>query len=118
MLTLHITPILNEREVKNHFTYLCKNGFNAHTAHRLLNHQEKSITYVQLETLCTLLHCTPNDLFVWTPKEGQKSDPSQPLHKLVPPNYKTLISQSLSNLPIEKLREIRKMIDEQVKNSQ
>ncbi len=116
MITLNIAQILNDREINNHYNYLCKNGFIAHTASRMINHKTKSITFDQLENLCTILHCTPNDLLVWKPNEGQKPHPNQPLHQLVPPEHKASISQAFKNLPIEKLREIRKIIEQEVKN--
>jgi putative transcriptional regulator len=30
---------------------------------RMVNNETKSIRYENIETLCLLLHCTPNDLF-------------------------------------------------------
>ena len=30
---------------------------------RMVNHETKSIRYENIETLCLLLECTPNDLF-------------------------------------------------------
>ena len=114
MITLNISAILNEREIKNHYTYLCKNGFIAHTASRMLNHKTKSISFDQLEKLCTLLHCTPNDILCWQPNEGTQPNNNQPLHQLTAPKHKTIIEQSFKSLPLEKLREIRKIIEQEI----
>ncbi len=116
MITLEISPVLNEREVKKHGSFLFQNGFSWNFASRLLTKKVKSISFKHLETLCTLLHCTPNDILLWKPDEGQQPDKSQPLHQLTP-HYRTLVSHGLKNLPIETLREIRKMIEEEVKKN-
>ena len=33
---------------------------------RMVNNETKSIRYENIETMCLLLNCTPNDLFVIT----------------------------------------------------
>jgi DNA-binding Xre family transcriptional regulator len=115
MITLNIATILNEREIKKHYTFLCANGFTEHTATHMLTHKSKSISFKHLEMLCTLLHCTPNDILVWSPDEGTKPSASQPLHKLTHPEHKSIITHGFRNLPLEELRELRKIMEEEVK---
>jgi putative transcriptional regulator len=33
---------------------------------KMIHNQTKSIRYENIETMCILLHCTPNDLFLIT----------------------------------------------------
>lgn len=115
MIQLDIASILNEREVKKPYTFLCANGFIHYTASRLLTHKTKSISFEHLELLCTLLRCTPNDILVWKPDEGTKADPSQPLHNLMRPEQRAVIEHGFKNLPLEELREMRKIMEEEVK---
>ncbi|MFN8281924.1 MAG: helix-turn-helix transcriptional regulator [Chitinophagales bacterium] len=117
MIQLNLAAILNDREIKKHCTYLVQNGFSWDFASRMLTHKTKSITFAQLEKLCTLLHCTPNDILVWTPNENEKPSANQPLHQIIQPQHRQLISHGFKTLPIEKLREIRKIIEEEVKKN-
>jgi len=53
------------RGVERPYTWLVKNGFVAQTAS---NWARNNIGYIkpdQMEKLCFLLNCTPNDLFEW-----------------------------------------------------
>lgn len=40
-------------------------GMSYQNFNRMINNQTKSIQYQNIETLCQLLECTPNDLFVF-----------------------------------------------------
>ena len=41
-------------------------GKSYQTYNRMVNNETNSIRYENIETMCLLLHCTPNDLFVMT----------------------------------------------------
>ena len=41
-------------------------GMSYHKFNRMVNNETKSIRYENIETMCLLLNCTPNDLFVIT----------------------------------------------------
>lgn len=114
MITINLSAILNDREIKKHVAYLHQNGFTWHTASRMMSKSTKGITFKNLERLCTILHCTPNDVLMWSAENGAKPDANQPLHQLVPPEHNAFITNSFKNLPIEKLRKIRKIIEQEV----
>ena len=40
-------------------------GMSCQNFNRMINNQTKSIQYQNIEALCQLLECTPNDLFVF-----------------------------------------------------
>ena len=40
-------------------------GMSYQNFNRMINNQTKSIQYQNIEALCQLLECTPNDLFVF-----------------------------------------------------
>ena len=115
MLQLDIAGIMNEREIPNHNAYLCNNGFSPFIASRLLNNKTKSISFAHLQKLCLLFRCTPNDLYVWNAPNTMKNNTSQPIYALVPIIKKPFIASRLQHLPVEKLREIKKAIDEAMK---
>lgn len=39
---------------------------NAYRIHTMVNNRTRSIRYENIEVLCQLLECTPNDLFIFT----------------------------------------------------
>ncbi len=117
MLQLDIVGIMNDREIYNPNNFLCQNGFTPHTASRLLNNKVKSISHQHMEKLCLLLHCTPNDLYVWKTADKESKNPNQPMHNLIPIIKKPFISSKLQLLPMEKLREIKKAIEEVMKSA-
>ena len=41
-------------------------GMSYQNFNRMVNNETKSIRYENIETMCLLLNCTPNDLFVIT----------------------------------------------------
>lgn len=116
MLTLNIKAVMNAREIYNHNAFLCNHGFNYYTASRLLNNKVKSISHSQLETLCLLLHCTPNDLYTWSGANAKMVNSSQPLHQLLPIAVKPPTNQVYNNLPLHKVLELRNSIDAVVNN--
>ncbi len=117
MLQLDIAGIMNEREISNHNAFLCQNGFSPFIASRLLNNKTKSISFKHLQKLCLLLHCTPNDLYVWNASNNMNNNTNQPLYSLVPIIKKPFMASKLQHLPIEQLRKIKKEIDEVMKPS-
>ena len=62
MVRLRVLEILEEQ---NHTKYwLFKRMDTTYTAfNKMINNQTKSIRYDNIEALCLLLDCTPNDLF-------------------------------------------------------
>lgn len=115
MLQLDIAGIMNDRQIPNYYTFLCQNGFAPYTASRLLNNKMKSISHTHLTKLCLLLHCTPNDLYIWNSPDTIKINHNQPVHRLLPVIKKPLITSKLQYLPLEKLREIKQAIEEVMK---
>ena len=48
------------------FCAFWKLGMSYQNFNRMVNNETKSIRYENIETMCLLLNCTPNDLFVIT----------------------------------------------------
>ena len=117
MLHLDIKGIMHDREIAHPYAYLCKNGFSPYIVSRMLNNKTKSISFRQLEKLCLLLHCTPNDLYVWQAVGKASRNPNQPVQQLVPSYQKPLLQTTFNHLPIHKIREIRQTIEAVMKNA-
>ncbi|MBN2637499.1 MAG: hypothetical protein JXR65_00255 [Bacteroidales bacterium] len=68
-----------------------------------------------MEKICLLLNCTPNDVMQWIPDGNETVEKNQPLNKLLRTQNKVIdITRSLNSLPLDKLEEIGKYIDEQI----
>ena len=62
MIKLRVSEILREKEKTNYWLYK-QMGMSYQNFMRMLNNQTKSIQYANIEALCVILECTPNDLF-------------------------------------------------------
>lgn len=65
MIKLDVLNILEKRGKTKYWLYK-QLGMSYQNFSRMVNNQTKSIRYENIETLCLLLECTPNDLFVIT----------------------------------------------------
>ncbi len=115
MLYFNIRRIISQRGIASPNKLLMKYGFTAYTASRILNNQVSGLSNEQLEKLCLALHCTPNDLYAWKKPSDGNITPDHPLHALLPKPESLNMVQQLQELPLEKLEEIRKFIEDMPK---
>ena len=65
MITLKVLPLLEKKGKTKYWLYK-QLGMSYQNFSRMVNNQTKSIRYENIETLCLLLECTPNELFLVT----------------------------------------------------
>lgn len=65
MITLNVLPLLEKKGKTKYWLYK-QLGMSYQNFSRMINNETKSIRYENIETLCLLLDCTPNELFVIT----------------------------------------------------
>jgi len=65
MIKLDVLRILEEQGKTKYWLYK-QLGMSYQNFSKMVNNQTKSIRYENIETMCLLLSCTPNDLFVIT----------------------------------------------------
>lgn len=65
MIKLDVLRLLKERNHTKYWLYK-QLGMSYQNFSKMVNNETKSIRYENIETLCLLLNCTPNDLFVIT----------------------------------------------------
>ena len=65
MIKLNVLHLLEEQGKTRYWLYK-QLGMNWQNFSRMVNNQTKSIRYENIETMCLLLNCTPNDLFLIT----------------------------------------------------
>lgn len=65
MIKLNVLSLLEQRGHTKYWLYK-QMGMSYQNFSRMVNNETKSIRYENIETLCLLLECTPNDLFLIT----------------------------------------------------
>ena len=65
MLKVKIIELL-EKNGKTKYWLYKQLGMSYQNFTRMINQETKSIRYENIEAICLLLHCTPNDLFTIT----------------------------------------------------
>ena len=62
MIRLNVLKLLEEQGKTKYWLYK-QLGMSYQNFSRMVNNETKSIRYENIETMCLLLNCTPNDLF-------------------------------------------------------
>ena len=65
MIKLDVLRLLEEQGRTKYWLYK-QLGMSYQNFNRMVNNETKSIRYENIESMCLLLNCTPNDLFVIT----------------------------------------------------
>ena len=64
MVRLNVLKLLEERGKTKYWLYK-QMGMSYQNFDNMVNNRTKSIRYEAIETMCHLLHCTPNELFLF-----------------------------------------------------
>jgi DNA-binding Xre family transcriptional regulator len=115
MLKINIQRILAGRAIDRPYTYFIKQGFSKNLAARLNTGKMKQMKLANIEKLCLLFQCTPNELLEWVPAEKENDVETQPLRDLIRVNPKVNIRAVLNALPYAQIVEMEKIISEKVK---
>ena len=65
MIRLRVIELLEQKGRSKYWLYK-QLGMSYQNFNRMINNQTQSIKYTNLEALCVILECTPNDLFEYT----------------------------------------------------
>ena len=74
----------------------------------------KQVKLADIERLCLLFQCTPNELLEWVPAEKTNAK-TQPLRDLIRVNPQVDICAVLNALPYAQIAEMEKLISEKAK---
>ena len=69
MIKLDVLRLLEEQGKTKYWLYK-QLGMSYQNFSKMVNNETKSIRYENIETMCLLLNCTPNDLLVITEDES------------------------------------------------
>jgi DNA-binding Xre family transcriptional regulator len=103
MLKLQIKELCKLRGIKAPTVAISKTGITHSVAFQFLKGNKKHLTLDHIEKLCTLLRCTPNDLFAWTPNNTAEDYPENPLQKIREQSMPDLQS-IIGNLSLEEVK--------------
>ncbi len=115
MLKYNFKRLLQLRGISKPLAFLTNKGFSYSEAFNISHNKFIALKISQIEKLCNLFKCTPNDLFEWTPKTKEEDNPNHPLYSLKRDEEES-ITKSLSELPIEIIQHLKKVIDETKNN--
>ncbi|MCI6495581.1 MAG: helix-turn-helix transcriptional regulator [Anaeromassilibacillus sp.] len=65
MIKLNVLNLLEKKGKTKYWLYK-QLGMSYQNFNKMVNNETKSIRYENIETLCLLLECTPNELFIIT----------------------------------------------------
>ena len=67
-MKLRVLDILEKKGKTKYWLYI-QLGLSYQNFNKMINNQTKSIQYENIEAMCVLLECTPNDLFKITDEQ-------------------------------------------------
>ncbi len=65
MIKLRVKDLLEENNKTKYWLYK-QMGMSYQNFSKMINNETKSIRYENIETLCLIFNCTPNELFEFT----------------------------------------------------
>ena len=68
-----------------------------------------------VEALCGMLNCTPNDILEWIPDKNEKNTESHPLSALMRTGNISQLNQLLNAVPLNRISEIENLIKNELK---
>ena len=98
--------------VERPYSWLVANGFVPQTATRWAKNDIGYMRPQQIEKICLLLNCTPNDLFDWRDDGKTVVHDTHALRTLTKPPPDTSVKRALSELPLDKLEKLGEMINQ------
>ena len=114
MLHFNFTRLFRAKGIHTPSKYLVQHGFSDKFATRVVRNDFRKLNIDDVEKLCEIFLCTPNDLLQWTP-DSKTSDPTtHPLAPLMRDEKVMDLTRTLNSVPFERLLEIEKLIQEEV----
>jgi DNA-binding Xre family transcriptional regulator len=110
MLRFRLHSMLESKGIVNGYRFLIKNGFSPDVATRCANDKIEQLKLSHINTLCTIFHCTPNDLLEWTPGKNEILSDNHPLKTLERKEKPFNIISHIKQLSPDQVKEVEKLI--------
>ncbi|MDX9848120.1 MAG: helix-turn-helix transcriptional regulator [Tenuifilaceae bacterium] len=115
MLSYNFERMFKARGIERPFTYLRKAGFSDRFASKIKQGNVRRLDLEEIERLCILFRCTPNDLYEWTPNPDNQIDENHPLNEIRKTDKILNITQTLNAVPLRHLALIERLINDTLK---
>ena len=118
MLYLNLAPIFKARQIEKPYSFLVKIGIAPHTASKIIRNDMHVLRLNHIELICLHLHCEPNDLLAFKLDKNMVLSNNHPLNKLIPEQEDFNWQETLKTLPVSKLKEVAKFLNNTNKEDQ
>ncbi len=115
MLRYNFNRILKARGIEKPVVYLKNAGFSENFSIKVTNNKVVRINLRELERLCLVLHCSPNDFYEWIPEQDASISPDHPLNAIKKSEKVIDLTKMLHSIPLGYLEEIELVIQEKMK---
>jgi DNA-binding Xre family transcriptional regulator len=114
MLQFNFTRLFNARGISKPTTYMIHQGFSDKFATRVVHNNFRKLNLDDVQRLCEIFICTPNDLLEWRPTKDIANASTHPLASLIRTEKIMDLTRTLNSIPLEKLLEIEKIIQSEI----
>jgi len=114
MLKYNFDRVFRARGIDRPFTFLKNAGFSDNFASKVKNNRVARLNLKEMERLCFLLKCTPNDIMVWQPESDNETIESHPLSELRKTVTDVDLVKTISSIPLGQVERIEKLIKEEI----
>jgi len=115
MIFYNFDRVFKARGIDRPFTFLRNAGFSDNFATKVKNNRVVRINLKELEKLCIVLRCTPNDFCEWIKDKDTQVDADHPLHLIQRSEKVVDMIKTLNSVPLGQLSEIEDLIQEKIK---
>jgi len=112
MLFANLNRAFALRAIDKPSEILLKHGISRPTILRLLRGDKEGVSYRHLEIICTILNCTPNDLFEWQSDAKTNLPENHSLYALKRIEKTRSLKEMINDVPMEKLDQVEAFFNE------
>lgn len=118
MLRYNFEKVFLAKGINQPYAFLVNGGFSSGFASKVKNNRVKRLELREMEQLCIILNCTPNDFTEWIPDGTHKSDYKHALNDLrISEEYIDLV-QTINSIPLSKARKLNEMIQKELEKEE
>lgn len=110
MLTMNLKRIARKKGWTNVREALVKGGIEHQKAWRMATGRMKKWEVKDIERLCEIFKCSPNDLFVLELEKGKRYGPEHPMRELLRINESTDVVAFLKTQPMARVKLFEEMM--------
>ncbi len=115
MIRYNFDRVFKARGIERPFSYLRQAGFSDNFATKVKNNRVVRLNLKELEKLCLVLRCTPNDFCEWIKEKDTQVDSDHPINLIKRSDKVVDIIKTLNTVPLGQLDEIEGIIKEKIK---